>query len=77
MIHKIGAGLITDICDNVYEYRTNLFKEVSNMKESVLHMAYNYRKGSFSEAAMVLMDCVLSAILSPGDQGVGILKYLL
>jgi hypothetical protein len=47
------------------------------MKEAVLHMIYNYRKGSFSEAAMLLLDSILQAILSPGDQGINLLKYLL
>ena len=62
--HKIGVGNLSDIADNVYEYRTNLFKEASNMKESVLQMIYVYRRGGFSEAATIMLDSILESILN-------------
>jgi hypothetical protein len=46
------------------------------MRESILHMIYNYRLGNFQDAAMTLLDCLLETIATR-DEDATILKYLL
>lgn len=46
-LYNVGVKKMSDIQDMVYDYKTFLYKEENNMHESVLHIMYNYRKGSF------------------------------
>jgi len=75
-MYNVGVKKISDIQDMVYEYKSFLYKEESNMHESALHIMYNYRKGTFQDVAMSLLDSLLETIATRDGEGM-LMKYLL
>ena len=75
-MYNVGVKKISDIQDMVYEYKSFLHKEESNMHESALHIMYNYRKGNFQDVAMLLLDSLLETIVTRDGEGM-LMKYLL
>lgn len=41
--YKAGVETITNMNDDIYEYRSTLFKSSNSIKESLLQILYHYR----------------------------------
>jgi 3-dehydroquinate synthetase len=63
-IHKIGVSNINEVADSIYDYQSPLLKEQTNSTETVLQILYKYRKNSFQEVVLVLLEHLTKAILS-------------
>jgi hypothetical protein len=72
---NIGAGLIKDVQDTVNDFHTTLLKDQQKMFEPVFTMLYAYRKMSFVDACLEIMESLLNATLK--DARGQILKFLL
>lgn len=47
IIQKIGLQRIKDLEDVLFDFKTTLFKETNNYRETLLSIMYNYRKDKF------------------------------
>jgi hypothetical protein len=59
-----------------HQYHTNVFKDPNGTKEPILQSIYSYRKKQYSDAALSLLDSLISAI-AHRDMNNSLLRYLL
>lgn len=76
-INNVGANVINMIDDPITEYYTTLFKQRTELTESVLRMMFAYRKEKFVRAALALLEGVTWIISNNSDVNNVLLKYLL
>ena len=76
VIQKIGLQRIKDVEDNLYDYKSTLFKEPNAYRETLLHIMYSYRKDKFQRAMLLITDTIFDAMVNQ-DKHKLILKYLL
>jgi hypothetical protein len=74
--YRAGIKRIDDISDVVYKFRTSLFKNVNNTRESLLQCCYAYRNFTFHGSGLSHIDCLLD-IVANYDSNCAILRYLL
>ena len=72
----VGMNTIQYIEDMILDYQTTLFKQRTQLTESVLHMMYAYRKEKFTRAALALLEGV-TWIIANSDRHNVLLKFLL
>lgn len=75
-VNNVGANVINLLDDPICEYHTTLYKQRSEVLESVLTMMFKYRKEKFVRAALALLEGV-SWIIANSDHNNVLFKYLL
>ena len=74
--YRVGVANIQHIQDSIVDYQSNLFKNKTDLDETVLCMIYKYRKERFVRASLALLEGV-TWIMAHCDKNNVLLKYLL